>query len=146
LPKSKSNASSATRRNPSELKLLERLWTLHARLFISAACGVAIVLALIALPWRTPTRLIVGWDLGVLLYLALSYRVAAHASIATIVPGETAEFDDAPRLPCQIADQLLVSHIEHHAVRQHRTPMLHQPMIGGDPGPRPIRRIIQTSP
>jgi uncharacterized membrane protein len=84
LPKSKSNASSLTRRNPSDLKLLGRLWTLHARLFISAACGIAVVLALIALPWRTPTRLIVGWDLGILLYLALSYRVAAHASIATI--------------------------------------------------------------
>jgi len=37
-----------------------------------------------ALPWRTSTRLIVGWDVGVLLYLVLSYRVAAHASIATI--------------------------------------------------------------
>src|SRR5262249_39844705 len=76
------NETSATRRNPSELKLLGRLWTLHARLFVSAACGVA--LALIALPWRTPTRLIVGWDFGVLLYLVLSYRVAAHAWIATI--------------------------------------------------------------
>jgi len=84
LPKSKSNETRATRRNPSELKLLGRLWTLHARSFVSAACGVAVALALIALPWRMPTRLIVGWDFGVLLYLVLSYRVAAHASIATI--------------------------------------------------------------
>jgi uncharacterized membrane protein len=84
LPESKSNETSAARRNPSELKLLGRLWTLHARLFVSAACGVAVALALIALPWRTPTRLIVGWDFGVLLYLVLSYRVAAHASIDTI--------------------------------------------------------------
>jgi uncharacterized membrane protein len=84
LAKSKSNGTSATRRDPSELKLLGRLWTLHARLFVSAACGIAVALALVALPWRTPTRLIVGWDFGVLLYLVLSYRVAARASIATI--------------------------------------------------------------
>jgi len=82
LAKSKSNASTST--DPNELKLLGRLWKLHARLLISAACGAAVALALIALPWRTPTRLIVGWDFGVLLYLVLSYRVAAHASIATI--------------------------------------------------------------
>jgi hypothetical protein len=40
------------------LKLVERLWTLHARLFISAAFGVAVALALIALPWRAPTRIL----------------------------------------------------------------------------------------
>src|SRR5690349_22362168 len=80
----KSSASSSSRREPSELKLLGRQWVLHARLFVSAGVGIAVALALIALPWRTPTRLIVGWDFGVLLYLVLSYRVAAHASIATI--------------------------------------------------------------
>ena len=66
------------------MKLLERLWTLHARLFVSAAFGVAVALALIALPWRIPTRILLGWDIGVLLYLVLSYRTAAHASVATI--------------------------------------------------------------
>jgi uncharacterized membrane protein len=84
LAKSKSNGSNVTRRRPDELKLLGRLWTLHARLFISAAFGATVALALVALPWRMPTRLIVGWDLGVILYLVLSSRVAAHASIATI--------------------------------------------------------------
>jgi uncharacterized membrane protein len=53
-------------------------------LFVSAGFGIAVALALMALPWRMPTRLIVAWDLGVLLYLVLSYRVAAHASVATI--------------------------------------------------------------
>lgn len=80
----KSKSSGSSRRGSSELKLLGRMWALHARLLISAAFGVAVALALVALPWRMPTRLIVGWDLGVALYLVLSYRVAAHASIATI--------------------------------------------------------------
>jgi uncharacterized membrane protein len=74
----------STRRSPSELKLLARLWTLHARLFISATFGVAVTFALVALPWHMATRILVGWDSGVLLYLALSYRAAARASIATI--------------------------------------------------------------
>ena len=84
MKRSKFNDSTSKRRGPNELKLLARLWKLHARLFISAAFGVAVALALLALPWRIPTRILIGWDIGVVLYLALSYRAAAHASIATI--------------------------------------------------------------
>jgi len=82
LAKTKSNASAA--RAPSELKLLGRLWKLHARLLLSAAFGAVVALGLVALPWRTTTRILIGWDSGVVLYLVLSYRVAARASIATI--------------------------------------------------------------
>lgn len=84
MKKSKSTRSSSAPRSPGELKLFGRLWKLHARLFVSAAFGAAVALALIALPWRIPTRILVGWDSGVALYLVLSYRVAAHASVATI--------------------------------------------------------------
>ncbi len=84
MAKSKSNDATSNRREPSELKLIARLWTLHARLFISVALGIAVILALLTLPWRMPTRLLVGWDSGVALYLVLSYRAAARASIATI--------------------------------------------------------------
>ena len=84
MKRSKFSDSTSKRRGPSELKLLGRLWTLHARLFISAAFGVAVALVLVALPWRMSTRILIGWDLGVVLYLALSYRAAAHASVATI--------------------------------------------------------------
>ena len=84
MERSKFSDSTSKRRGPSKLKLLGRLWTLHARLFISAAFGVAVALVLVALPWRMSTRILIGWDLGVVLYLALSCRAAAHASIATI--------------------------------------------------------------
>ena len=67
-----------------ELKLLTRLWHLHDRLFISAAVGTAVALTLLAVPWRMPTRILVGWDTGVALYLALTYRIMSHASIAKI--------------------------------------------------------------
>jgi uncharacterized membrane protein len=53
-------------------------------LFISAAFGTAVTLTLLALPWRMSTRILVGWDTGVALYLALTYRIMSHASIAKI--------------------------------------------------------------
>ena len=84
MEKSKFSDSTLRRRGQSELKPLARFWKLHARLFIAAAFGVAVALALLALPWRMPTRILIGWDIGFVLYLALSYRAAAHASIATI--------------------------------------------------------------
>src|SRR5690242_12814955 len=63
---------------------LKQLWHLHFRLFLSIALGTAIALILLALPWRMATRVLVGWDAGVLLYLVLTYRVMAGASVARI--------------------------------------------------------------
>jgi uncharacterized membrane protein len=76
------DTSSHDRREPGELKLLARLWHLHARLFVSAAFGIAVVLMLLAVSWRMPTR--IGWDSGVALYLVLIYRHTARASVASI--------------------------------------------------------------
>ena len=42
------------------------------------------MILLLALPWRLPTRVLVGWDAGVLLYLALIWRVAANAPVERI--------------------------------------------------------------
>jgi uncharacterized membrane protein len=53
-------------------------------LFISAAFGIAVVLMLLGVPWRMPTRILVGWDSGVALYLVLIYRLTARASVASI--------------------------------------------------------------
>src|ERR1700683_2005512 len=50
----------------------------------SNAPGAAVALSLLALPWRVSTRVIVGWDAGVALYIALIYLVMAHGSIAKI--------------------------------------------------------------
>jgi uncharacterized membrane protein len=53
-------------------------------LLLSSGFGATVALTLIALPWRLSTRIIVGWDAGVALYLALVYLVMAHASTAEI--------------------------------------------------------------
>lgn len=67
-----------------KLGLLTRLWRLHIRLFVSAALGIAVTLMLLAASWRMPTRVLVGWDTGVTLYLALIYGLMARASIVTM--------------------------------------------------------------
>jgi len=65
----------------NELPPLARFWHLHVRLVASAAFGAAITLALLALPWRVPTRILIGWDSGVALYLLLICRIMAKCSI-----------------------------------------------------------------
>ena len=45
---------------------------------------------------------------------------------AAIVPFETTMRDDAARLRLEIGDQFLVSDVEHHTLRQHAPPMIHQ--------------------
>ena len=74
--------ATSRRQRPAELKWLARFWRLHSRLVLSTAFGTAVALTLLALPWGTATRLLVGWDSGVVLYLALVYSYMAHASIA----------------------------------------------------------------
>jgi uncharacterized membrane protein len=71
-------------RELSELRPLGRFWHLHFRLVLAAAFGIAVTLALLALPWPGTTRILIGWDAGVALYLLLIYRITAHASIAWI--------------------------------------------------------------
>ena len=67
-----------------EATAFTRFWRLHIRLFVSASFGLAVTLLLLALPWRNPTRILVGWDGGVGLYLALIVWMMAHSSIDRI--------------------------------------------------------------
>ena len=42
-----------------------RLVRLHLRLLLSVAIGVAVFFAALLADWRTPTRVLAGWDVGV---------------------------------------------------------------------------------
>ncbi|HEY3643330.1 MAG TPA: DUF1345 domain-containing protein [Xanthobacteraceae bacterium] len=68
------------RRLPAPIRVVRA----RPRLFISALIGAAVVLALSATDWRIATRLLVGWDLGVALYLILALRLMATADIRHI--------------------------------------------------------------
>jgi len=61
--------------------MLARLAYLHARLVISTAVGVAVTLALTTTDSRLPTKLLVGWDVGVGLYLLLIYWQVSGAPV-----------------------------------------------------------------
>jgi uncharacterized membrane protein len=61
-----------------------RLARLHARLLISIAVGIVVTLGLPISDWNMATRLLVGWDVGVLLYLALAYQMVATCGIDEI--------------------------------------------------------------
>jgi uncharacterized membrane protein len=54
---------------------------LHGRLVISIVAGAAVTLALLATDLHMTTRLLAGWDAGILLYLALIYSVARRGDI-----------------------------------------------------------------
>ena len=63
--------------------LLVRLFAARPRLLISAAVGVLVVM-LIPDVYRMTSRLLVGWDVGAVLYLAFVTGMVRRASIDTI--------------------------------------------------------------
>jgi uncharacterized membrane protein len=58
-----------------------RVARLHGRLLISVVIGVLIALATTATNWQWATRLLAGWNTGVLIYLVLIYSVARGGDI-----------------------------------------------------------------
>jgi uncharacterized membrane protein len=61
-----------------------RLARLHARLFIAIGVGALVTLALLAIELHPATRLLLGWDLGVLFYLTQIYSLARRGDIARL--------------------------------------------------------------
>ena len=61
-----------------------RLARLHARLLISIAFGATVTLGLAMTDWRTATKLLLGWDIGVVLYLVLVYQLMVTCGVDEI--------------------------------------------------------------
>jgi uncharacterized membrane protein len=60
-----------------------RIVRARPRLFVSAALGIALGLVLPA-EWRVSTRILVGWDTSVAIYLVLAIAAMANADVARI--------------------------------------------------------------
>ena len=61
---------------------LLRIVRARPRLFSSGAFGVLVTLALTVAPsWRPTTRLLVGWDIGIALYLVLVFHMIACSDV-----------------------------------------------------------------
>jgi len=71
-------------RKPRQPGMIARFARLHVRLLISIIVGIIITVALVPADWRTPTRLLTGWDVGAGLYLVLVYWVVAHDTVKEI--------------------------------------------------------------
>jgi uncharacterized membrane protein len=61
-----------------------RLARLHARLLISVAVGLFVTLGLSLTDWSMATKLLIGWDIGVVLYLLLVYQLMITCGIDDI--------------------------------------------------------------
>jgi uncharacterized membrane protein len=61
-----------------------RLARLHARLVISIAIGMAVTLGLAMTDWSMATKLLLGWDIGVVLYLTLAYQLMITYGVTEI--------------------------------------------------------------
>jgi uncharacterized membrane protein len=68
-----------SRRLPAFVRIV---WA-RPRLFLGAVLGILVIVALPA-DWKVATRMLVGWDVGVALYLALAYRMVWRADVAHI--------------------------------------------------------------
>jgi len=73
--------SPSTRRRP----FLVRIVGARPRLFASGGVGVVVtVAAVFVTDWRLATRLLVGWDVAVALYLALAFHMMVGADVRRI--------------------------------------------------------------
>jgi uncharacterized membrane protein len=75
---SKSNASIS----PAPLPI--RIYRLHAKLAIAVVIGIAIALALHLVEMRAVARALIGWDVGVIVYLALTYAMMWRTEVDAI--------------------------------------------------------------
>ena len=67
---------------PRQPPRLVRIIRTRPRLFISAAIGLAVVAILFAVSdWRVATKLLVGWDTGVVLYLVLAAHLVTRSDL-----------------------------------------------------------------
>jgi uncharacterized membrane protein len=78
------NETTPSGRPHSRLRVV-RIIRARPRLFISVLVGLAVFgLACLAFDWRIATKLLVGWDAGVILYLIFAASLAARSDVHRI--------------------------------------------------------------
>ena len=79
-PAAKADTKSTSHRR---LPRIVRVMRARPRLFVCAALGLALI-GLLPGDWRPPTRMLVGWDVGVALYLVAVFIVMTQSDTANI--------------------------------------------------------------
>ena len=72
-----------TAQPPRRLPRFIRIIRARPRLFVAAVVGVAVI-ALSPSAWGLATRLLVGWDVGIALYLIAAYQIVIRAETSHI--------------------------------------------------------------
>ena len=75
--------SNDTDQPPRRLLRVIRIIRARPRLFVAAVVGVAVI-ALSPSAWGLATRLLVGWDVGIALYLIAAYQIVIRAETSHI--------------------------------------------------------------
>ena len=83
-------ANAAAKRNlPRILRILHARW----RLFFAALLGIAVI-AVLPSQWETARRALVGWDIGIAVYLAVVYWLIAQATTTHHIRRQAASEDE----------------------------------------------------
>ena len=78
-------AESTTAPGSQRPRSFVRMVRTRPRLFISAAVGLAVIAILFAAcDWRVPTKLLIGWNVGIGLYLILAFQLMARSDVHRI--------------------------------------------------------------
>jgi uncharacterized membrane protein len=77
-----SSESTSSPNYPRQPPRFIRIIRTRPRLFISVAVGLIAIAVLFAITdWRTPTKLLTGWDIGLTLYLVLAFSLMARSDV-----------------------------------------------------------------
>lgn len=71
-----------------------RVGMAHLRLFASAALGVVTILILLAIKTDVVTSMLIGWDVGILIYLVAAAIMMAHCSTVEVMKQNAAIQDE----------------------------------------------------
>jgi uncharacterized membrane protein len=75
-------AAPAKKPMPRHAPSIVRIVRSRPRLFLSALLGLVVIGVLSAVTeWKPATRLLIGWDVGVALYLILAFELMAHCDV-----------------------------------------------------------------
>lgn len=102
-------SSRRTKRKEGELHMPLRLARLHARLLLSFIIGLAVLFAVSTTTWRLPTRLLTGWTVSVVCYLAWTFWMMATSSVDEIRRRAAIQDEGALVIPLLTAASAIIS-------------------------------------
>ena len=73
-----------------------RVVKLHAKLAIAIVIGIAVAAAMAAFEFRVLARVLTGWDVGVVVYLVLTFSMMGRADVARIRQRAAEQDEGAP--------------------------------------------------